>query len=291
MTARCALPICFLASLISLQPGSTASADEKLKGIACRLVHLGYPAPEAKAFYNEVTVRKSAVGTFFMVCGWDAGYFGIQELGNGKKLLIFSVWDSQQNNPKAVEEDKRVKLIHRDEKVRIGRFGGEGTGGQSFFDYDWKPDTTYRFLLTSAVNVKRTEYSGYFFVPEEKKWRHLITFSTITGGKNLRGFYSFIEDFKRDKVSATKTREAVYGNGWVQTIGGEWVPLLKARFTADSNPVLNINAGLMGNRFFLATGGEIANVGTKLRDVVELPADKKRSAPRDLPGLPMTSSK
>ena len=60
------------------------------------------------------------------------GHFGMQELGNGKKLLLFSVWNSGQNDPKAVAADKRVKLRHQDAKVRIGRFGGEGTGGQSF---------------------------------------------------------------------------------------------------------------------------------------------------------------
>jgi hypothetical protein len=291
MNPRRALLIVFLVSFASALQSTRARADEKLKDIACRSVHLSFPAPEATAFYNEVAVRKSAPGTFFMVCGWDTGYFGMQELGDGKKLLIFSVWDSEQNDRKAVAADRRVKLIQKDEKVRVGRFGGEGTGGQSFFDFNWKPDTTYRFLLASKVNEKRTEYSGYFFIPSEKKWRHLITFSTITGGKNLRGFYSFIEDFKRDKISATKTREAVYGNGWVQTIDGKWVALPNARFTGDSNPVMNINAGLVVNRFFLATGGEIINSGAKLSSLIELPTDTKRSVPQDLPILAAKSAK
>lgn len=262
---------------------SPADADEKLKGIACRSVHLGYSTSESVAFCNELTIRKSAPGTYFMVCGWDKGYFGMQELGNGKKLLLFSVWDSPQNNPGAVEEGQRVKLLHKDDGVRIGRFGGEGTGGQSFFDYDWKLDVTYRFLVAAKVDGKRTEYAGYFFVPEDKAWRHLVTFSTITGGKNLRGLYSFVEDFKRDKVSTTKTREAEFGNGWVRAPGGEWSEVLSARFTADSNPVVNINAGTSGNRFFLATGGEISNSGTKLREVIKLPGETKRIAPKDLP--------
>ena len=183
---------------------SRVRADERLKGIACRSVHLGFNAPAGVAFYNEITIEKSALGTYFMVCGWDKGYFGLQELGNGKKLLLFSVWDSELNDPKAVKEDRRTMLIYKDEKVRVGRFGGEGTGGQSFFDYDWKLGQTYRLLVTSKINGTRTEYSGYFFVPEEKAWKHLVTFSTVTGGRPLGGYYSFIEDFKRDKVSTTK---------------------------------------------------------------------------------------
>ncbi|WP_406700494.1 DUF3472 domain-containing protein [Singulisphaera sp. Ch08] len=262
---------------------SAAQADERLKDIACRSVHLGYPAPEGVAFYNEVTIQQSAVGTYFMVCGWNKGYFGLQELANGKKLLLFSVWDSQQNDPKAVKEDDRTKLISKDESVRIGRFGGEGTGGQSFFDYNWKVGETYRLLVTAKVKEQRTEYSGYFFVPENQAWKHLVTFSTVTGGKNLSGYYSFIEDFKRDRVSATKARLAHFANGWVITQTGDSISLSKARFTGDSNPATNINAYVDGERFFLATGGETKNSGAKLRELMSLPAGVTRKLPDGLP--------
>jgi hypothetical protein len=258
-------------------------ADERLKGIACRSVHLGYPAAESVAFYNEMTIDRSAPGTYFMVCGWDKGYFGMQELGNGKKLLFFSVWDSGQNDPKAVTEDKRVKLLHKDTQVRIGRFGGEGTGGQSFFDYDWKIGQTYRFLVTARIDGERTEYAGWFYVPEDQAWKHLVTFSTITGGKPLRGYYSFVEDFKRDRVSTTKVRAAHFGNGWIKSKDGEWTALTKARFTADRNPVLNINAALDGERFTLATGGDTTNKDVKLRETIDLPAKDKRTRPEGMP--------
>ena len=257
-------------------------ADEKLAGIACRSVHLGYVAGEGTAFTTEVTVDHSAPGTYFCAIGWNKGYFGIQELGNGKKLAIFSVWDSGQNDPKAVDDSKRVKLIHKDEKVRIGRFGGEGTGGQSFFDFDWKSGSAYRFMVTSKIDGDRTEYAGHIYLPESKEWTHLVTFSTITGGKNMTGFYSFIEDFKRDKVSATKARAARFGNAWLKPVKGEWAPVTKARFTADSNPATNINAGEKDGRFFLATGGDTENAGVKLKEAIALP-EAKRTAPTDLP--------
>lgn len=118
-------------------------ADEKLAGIACRSVHLAFNAPESVAFYNEVTVEKSAEGTYFCVCGFNQGYFGIQEQTKGKKVVIFSVWDpGQQDDPKTVAEDRRVKLISKDAEVRTGRFGNEGTGGQSFLDLDWSVGET-----------------------------------------------------------------------------------------------------------------------------------------------------
>ncbi|APW61185.1 DUF3472 domain-containing protein [Paludisphaera borealis] len=262
--------------------GSSATADERLKDVACRSVHLGYPGAEGTAFYNEVTIRKSAVGSYFMVCGWNKGYFGLQELANGRKLLIFSVWDSNQDDPKDVKAELRTKLLYKDEHVRTGRFGGEGTGGQSFFDYDWKLDETYRLMVTSKISGDRTEYTGWFFVPETKGWKRLVTFSTVTGGKNPGGYYAFIEDFKRDRVSTTHARQADFANAWIRPIEGEPVPLLKARFTADANPVMNINAFAEGGRFTLVTGGETKNTGAKLHDVMTLPETKKPTPPEGL---------
>src|SRR5689334_14303709 len=107
------------AALVALAVVSTP-ADETLKGIACRSVHLGYPAPEGIAFYNEMTVEKSADGTYFMAAGWSKGYFGIQELANGKKLVLFSVWDpTAGNDPKKIDETKRVKMLFKDDAVRV----------------------------------------------------------------------------------------------------------------------------------------------------------------------------
>jgi hypothetical protein len=245
-----------------------APADESLKDRACRSVHLGYPGKDAIAFYNEVTIQKSAPGTYFCAIGWNKGYFGIQELANKKHLAIFSVWDDdKQDDPNSVPNEQRVKLLHKGDTVRIGRFGGEGTGGQSFLDLDWKLGKTYGFLVTAKPNGARTEYHGWIKDPEKAEWFHMVGFSTITGGKIMSGFYSFVEDFKRDGASAKITRQASYGNAWILGAGtkSEWAPVTQARFTGDSNPALNIDSFLEDNRFVLATGGDISNKNTKLR--------------------------
>lgn len=260
-------------------------ADERLKGIACRSVHLFYqPSPEGTAFYNEMTVEKSADGTYFMACGFNKGYFGIQEKADGSKVVIFSVWDpASGQDPRKVPEEKRVNMLHQGDGVRVARFGNEGTGGQSFYDYDWKIGETYRFLVTAKPDGPgRTAFSGYFYLPEKKEWKHLVTFSTLTDDKLLGGYYSFVEDFRRNRVSTTKTRTALYGNGWVRAKSGEWQALKGARFTADSNPVMNIDAGPKGDRFFLSTGGDISNTTVKLRDTMSREAEAKQP-PADLP--------
>ncbi len=267
--------------------GLQLQSDESLKDIACRSVHLGYPAPAGTAFYNEVTIDQSAPGTYFCVNAFNMGYCGLQELDKGKKVLLFSVWDpGDQNDPNAVKDEQRVKLIDKDPAVRIGRFGNEGTGGQSFFDLDWKAGETYRILITAKLDGDRTAYSCHLFDAEQKKWRHLATFSTLAKGKLLDGCYSFVEDFRRDRVSATMVRSARFGNGWLKTAEGQWVALTKARFTADANPVTNINAGVQGDRFYLTTGGETKNTDAKLNGILfrsppglNLPGDKPAQLP------------
>ena len=267
------LLMCFVAPAHAAEPAAQR---------ACRSVHLRYDAPAASAFYNEVTVERSAPGTYFCVCGWDAGYFGIQELGDGRKLVIFSVWDSNQNDPRAVGEERRVKLLYRDEKVRTGRFGGEGTGGQSFFDYDWNIGDTYRLLVTARRAGDRTEYAGYFFVPQDKAWKHLVTFSTLTPHEALGGYYSFVEDFRRDGDSARRPRSARFGNTWVKPAAADWQRATKARFTADNNPATNIDASAVRGRFRLSTGGDTRNDGARLGQ--SLSADGQgTAAPADLP--------
>ena len=66
---------------------AVAPADERLEGIACRSVHLQYSAPPGRAFYNEVKVERTASGTYFCVCGFLHGYYGMQELASGNSAF------------------------------------------------------------------------------------------------------------------------------------------------------------------------------------------------------------
>ena len=248
---------------------------------AARSVHLHYPAPAAELAYNEVTVEESRPGTYFCALGFSSGYFGIQELGGGKKLVIFSVWDpGNQDDPNAVPAEKRVELLGKGEGVRTGRFGNEGTGGQSFFDHDWKVGETYRFLIRSKVEEQKTTYSAHFYLNAEKRWQHIATFRTLNQGAGLKGYYSFVEDFRRDGKSATERRSARFGGGWVRPAGGAWVGLFRARFTADNNPILTINAEQPPNAFRLITGGDTRN-DTRLNSLLERPPSGL--PPMDLP--------
>ena len=220
-----------------------------------------------------------------MACGFSKGYFGIQELGDGKKIALFSVWEpGKQNNPNTTPEDRRVREIASGKDVRVKRFGGEGTGGQSFYDYDWNIGESVRFVVfAKPEGTDRTQYAGYIYLPREHRWQHLATFSTLANGQLLQGYYSFVEDFLRNGESATRIHRSSSGNGWIRNAeNGQWQPLTQARFTADQTQTNNINSGRIDDRVFLQTGGSTENSNTKLLDVTRLlPAEKK--PPLDLP--------
>jgi hypothetical protein len=237
-------------------------------------VHLSYPAPEGVIFYNEMIVRKSVNGSYFMACGWNTGYFGIQQLSSPtNKVVIFSVWDpTSGDDPNAVKNEERVEVLFEGEGVRIKRFGGEGTGGQCMAPFAWELDRTNCFQIRAEVQGEKTAYTALVKKASTGEWWKLATFRVKTKGKPLSGYYSFIEDFRRDTASANEKREAQFRNGWVKSVEGKWVPLQKARFTASSatwEAKETINAGIAGDGFFLQTGGE-TKMDLPLKSIVTL---------------------
>ena len=194
--------ICPASSLLAQSNDANKQTEKPPR--AARSVHLAWQAPEAAAFYNELKVEESVPGSYFMAAGFRHGYFGIQEQVNGRKVVIFSVWDpTKGNNSNSVPEDERVEILFKADDVVARRFGGEGTGAQSFFEYPWKIGETCRFLVKAKSEEGKTAYSSYFWLPEKNSWKHLVTFRTRSDGDLLKGLYSFIEDFRRDTKSAT----------------------------------------------------------------------------------------
>jgi hypothetical protein len=243
---------------------------------AARSVHLGFVGAEGDTFYNECVVEKSTDGSYFMACGWDTGYYGIQQLKADRKVAIFSVWDpTKGDDPSVVKTEDRVEVLFEGPGTRIKRFGGEGTGGQCMMDFNWKIGETNRFVIhseTTTNGIHKTAYTAFIQPSGSSEWKKLATFRVRTKNHGMRGFYSFVEDFRRDGKSVMDLRRARFGNGWVRT-GGEWKPITKARFTASGaewESKDNIDAGIAENWFYLATGGE-SRASHELKTVMTLP--------------------
>ena len=95
-------------------------------------------------FYNEITIPEGedVVGSYFMANGFAEGYFGIQVNSSSERRILFSVWSPYKtNNPREIPEDQRIRLLKKGEQVHAGKFGGEGSGGQSYRKYLWKAAT------------------------------------------------------------------------------------------------------------------------------------------------------
>ncbi|MGC4013666.1 MAG: DUF3472 domain-containing protein [Luteolibacter sp.] len=261
--------------------------DSDISKRQCRSVHLGYTAPAARAAYIEVTPEKSSPGTCFCALGFNLGYFGIQDFGDGRRIAIFSVWGTvDPSDPKAPPpaEEQPVTLVEKGDNVLDSRFGSLGLAGQARLVFRWETGKATRFFLQAKPSAEGTDLSALVFDPLQLKWRLVATFRTRGTSSSLEGIYSFIEDFRRNYDSAKVIRKADYANGWVLPTDGNWQPLLEARFTGDSTPILNVDAGtLPAGAFFLQTGGDTENKTAKLWQ--KFSREAKGERPADLEEL------
>ena len=227
-------------------------------------VHLGYVIPEgvnAEWFYNEVTVPKGndVLGSYFMADGFGEGYFGMQVNSATERHILFSVWSPfTTDDPKAIPEDQKIKMIKKGDKVHTGEFGNEGSGGQSYLNYMWKAGTTYKFLVHAKPDGNgRTEYTAYFCAPELGKWQLIASFSRPKTNTYLKRLHSFLENFEPEQ--GTITRKVLFNNQWICDATGKWIELNKARFTGDNTAVkgyrMDYAGGLSGNAFYLQNCG------------------------------------
>jgi hypothetical protein len=225
-------------------------------------VHLHFPIPEgvqAKWFYNEVTVKKDPIWSYYEACGFARGYFGIQVNSPTERRIIFSVWDSgnEPTDRGKVPAEDRVQLLQKGKDVVATDFGGEGTGGHSHLVYPWKAGDTYRFLVSAQPDGASTIYTAWFYFPEKHAWGLIASFRAPKDGKYLRGLYSFNEDF--EGANGQQQRLAEFGNQWIQTTDDHWIELTKARFTHTARGLykdrLDRGAGAIGDRYYLTNGG------------------------------------
>jgi hypothetical protein len=238
-------------------------------------VHLGYPLPKGEPiewFYNEITVPEGQdpIGSYFMSNGFGEGYFGMQVNSPDERRVLFSVWSPfSTNNPKEIPEDQRITLLKKGEGVHGGEFGGEGSGGQSYWKYDWKPD-----------GQGSTVYTAWFYLPEKREWKLIASFKRPKTDKHLTGAHSFLENFA-DR-NGYLTRGALYGNQWACDVKGKWHEITEARFTGDDIAQrgyrMDFAGGSKGKEFFMRNGGFFAeNVKIASRFTRESTAGKKPS--------------
>lgn len=231
------------------------------RGPSC---HLNYVIPttnNVSYYYNEVTVPvgEDKIGSYFMANGFQEGYFGIQVNSSTERRVLFSVWSPYStDDPSSIPDDYKIKLNCKGENVIIGEFGNEGAGGQSYLQYNWQAGITYKFLLKGENNgAGKTDYTAWFFAPELGTWKLIASWKRPYTDTYLNGFSSFVENFDSDR--GYLGRKVEFGNQWIRTLQGQWIPISQSKFTADAtytaNQRIDAYGGTINNKFYLKNGG------------------------------------
>jgi hypothetical protein len=216
-------------------------------------VHLNYDLTKIKTdvewFYNEITVPKDndVTGSYFMANGFAEGYFGMQVNSDTERRVLFSVWSPfNTDDPGQIPDDKKIRLLQKGEGVHTGEFGNEGSGGQSYLQYNWQAGVAYKFLVhAQPVENNYTNYSAYFYAAEKNKWLLIASFSRPATHTYLTRLHSFLENFEPE--TGCITRKALYQNQWVKTVDGEWIPVSNAAFTYDATAKKGYRLDYKGN--------------------------------------------
>ena len=212
-------------------------------------------------FYNEIRVPNGndVPGSYFMANGFGQGYFGIQVNSPTERRVLFSVWSPYStDDPNEIPEDQRINLLKKGEGVYTGKFGNEGSGGQSYLKYMWKAETSYRFLLKGKPSGNdKTDFTAWFFAPESEEWKLIASFRRPNTDTYLTSLYSFLENFYTEQGNVT--RMGYFTNQWVYTTNNKWVEITKIKFTADATARkesrMDYAGGVDKNRFFLKNCG------------------------------------
>ncbi len=242
-----------------------------------RSVHLLYEKVphDAIVYYTEATVMACQPGTYIALIGFDAGYIGIQQLVDGRRIAIFSIWEPSNPmdfsaDPTKVKKEIATRCLYAGEGVNATRFGGEGTGGKSMMDFDWQLAEKVRMAVTVEADQTpdRSVYSGWVY--KEGAWFRMASFSSmVTKGKTtLSSPYSFVEDFYRNIASRDRVRAVLFSNFW-SCNGDVWTETTSATFSADNNALTSIDAGSSPVGFWCATGGGIKNITTPLGKIIK----------------------
>ena len=211
-----------------------------------------------------LTVRKSHPSSFFCAIQFPpSGYCGVQELEDGRRVAIFSVWDK---GPKGGAGAQAVRI---GDGFHTSRFGGEGEGCKVMGDFDWEIGKPLIFTLMwrKEEELVDRKYSSWLI----ENWINDTFVSIIrfhsgpSVNKPVESLLSFIEDFDRriGRRGIYQERRAYFKDvKWLERGMLNEVRFSYVKTGQDAFGVDRIDSGCIctGNTnqnldFFLSTGG------------------------------------
>jgi FKBP-type peptidyl-prolyl cis-trans isomerase FkpA len=90
------------------------------------------------------------------------------------------------------------------------------TGHYITWNYNWQPNETYPLLIVTASDsaAHKTLYSGYVYLPTEKKWKLICT-----DGHNDTATIKYLSTINR------RNSAVIFSNRWLQRSNGTWKAL------------------------------------------------------------------
>jgi len=246
--------------------------------------HLVYDIPkdveDIEWFYNEIEIDKGqdVIGSYFMANGFGEGYFGFQVNSETERRILFSIWSPYKtDDPNSIPDAYKIKLLKKGEGVTSGKFGNEGSGGQSYKVFNWKAGTRYKFLTRIKPNGDNsTNYTAYFFDPDANSWHLIASFKRPKTHTYVTRPYSFLENFIPN--TGALPRQGGFYNQWMRDSKGQWYEIAEAKFSADAtarkNARLDYSGGTHNEGFFLKNCG-FTNDHTPIGEVLKRSPQKK----------------
>ncbi len=157
-----------------------------------------YPIPDsinAVAYYAEIKMTEK--GTAKDKTGGIIANKALLGLDHYKeqKLILFGLFDNKTN----------YVLFGKDSYTKWGNYA---------WNYDWQYNETYPLLIATASDsaTNKTLYSGYIYLPAEKKWK-------------LIGTRSYDDTLTIKAISNVKKPFMTLSNRWLQRSNGTWKAL------------------------------------------------------------------
>ena len=257
----------FTVNGLLIRKGSNANLWTLPNGNA-QSVHFGYPIPKGETAlwaYAEAKAAPGPAATYNCVLGFGQGYFGFQRRALGTnpddRWFIYSLWDNGyvKNNVKNANQDPEelknsiVRMLSKGDDVKAYAFDHEGSGGHSHWEYPWKDNGTYAFLLGVKPDGTGAIFSTYVRV-DGGQWKFLTSFRRPNTKAKLDGLYSFVEDWAGS--AGQQKRVCHYSNLWIRNTEGKWIQLREAKSSATAElGRSDFDHYVEGNGVVLSTGG------------------------------------
>ncbi|MCA8990082.1 MAG: DUF3472 domain-containing protein, partial [Planctomycetaceae bacterium] len=185
------------------------------------------------------------------------------------------------NNPNSVDEKDRTQVLYTNPQAKSSRFGGEGSGAKTMMPYAWEIGKTYRFLVLLTPQEQGTIYTAWI-AEQGQPWQKIASYKTVMTKAELKGFYSFIEDYARNGETGQKPRLAFYPRQAVMTGSGEWQSIENGSGTIADDVIQNGHSGVLDNKFFSKSGADTSDYGTMPKQF-SVTVKPSTARPDDLP--------